>query len=73
MSGSHTWDMHTRYHLCPKCKTIIESRKNWIKVKDHFEKNLKCPSCGNVFIVEKPLGRGKPLFGEPTKPEFDWT
>lgn len=73
MSGNHTWDIHTRYHLCPNCKTIVESRKNWVKVKDHFEKQLKCPNCAFEFKVEKQIKHVSPIFGKPTKPEFDWS
>lgn len=73
MSGNHTWDIHIRYHLCPNCKTIVESRKNWTLVKDHFEKELRCPRCGSSFMATLPKRSFGPIFGNPSKPEFDWS
>lgn len=64
---THTWELYLHYHECPECGHIIESRKE--------TKELKCPSCNHQFILEKQTGKRPfgPIFGKPSKPEFDWS
>lgn len=72
--GTHTWDLHLRYHLCPKCENIIESRTDFVYQLGEYVKELDCPRCHHHFQLKKnresmPIG---PLFGPPQPPEFDW-
>lgn len=72
---THTWDLYLSYQACAKCGRIFESRKDFEYVRNNYIKNLICPYCQESFTVEKLIEsrpRG-PLFGKPTKPEFDWS
>lgn len=71
--GEHTWDLEIRYHRCPQCGFIIESREKGVLRNGNYEKELKCSRCLNSFVdiqATKP-GFG-PIFGEPTKAEVNW-
>jgi endogenous inhibitor of DNA gyrase (YacG/DUF329 family) len=72
---THTWELNLYYHQCPACGHIIESRKDFSLILKKYVKELKCPSCNHQFTLEKktdkrPFG---PIFGKPSKPEFDWS
>ena len=73
MNREHTWDLYLRYHACPRCRHILESRQNYTYQLGRYYKNLTCPQCGLTWREEKkspgPVG---PLFGNPSKPEFNW-
>lgn len=62
------------YHRCPDCGFIFENRDPFTYALGNWEKNLTCPKCSTSFTLKKraapPIG---PLFGEPPKPEFDWS
>lgn len=64
---THTWELYLHYHECPKCGRIIESRKD--------VEELKCPYCNHSFTLKKKTGKRPfgPIFGKPSKPEFDWS
>lgn len=71
---THTWELNLYYHECPECGRIIESRKDFSLISGKYVKVLKCPSCNHRFILEKPGKRPfGPVFGKPSKPEFDWS
>lgn len=72
--GTHTWDMVVSYHKCPECGYIVENQDVWKVEKDHYEKPIVCPRCKHSFVAIKPRKKGfGPFFGEPTKPDFDWS
>lgn len=71
--GSHTWDLYLRYHRCPKCGYIIESRNDFENRFGKYVKELICNRCHQRFTLtkqEKPTFA--PLIGAPQPVEFDW-
>lgn len=72
--GTHTFDIYLRYHRCPFCGFIFESRADYQSEFGHRVKDLICPRCSHEYRIKKnglePIG---PLFGSPPKPEFDWS
>ena len=70
---THTWEIYVRYHLCPKCSQIIESREDYHYRLGEQVKTMTCPHCYHTWTekkkTEEPLG---PIFGKPPKPEFFW-
>lgn len=72
--GTHTFEIYLRYHRCPACGYILESREDFHDELGHRVKDLVCPRCSHAYRIEKsgggPIG---PLFGNPPKPEFDWS
>lgn len=58
--GNHTWDLILKYYECPKCGYIIENREKFQRHLHRLEKEVVCPRCEQVFIVEK---KNKPTFG----------
>lgn len=71
--GPHTFNISIRYHQCPHCKNIFESRGKWDYASGMYIKKLTCPNCSYFFKATKPMGPIGPLFGEPSKTEFDWS
>ena len=71
--GDHTWDLNLRYHRCPKCGFIIESREGFEYRFSKWEKDLECPRCHHRFTdtLQRKPGFG-PLIGEPQPVEIDW-
>lgn len=47
--GSHTWDLVVRYHRCPQCGVIIESRTDYVYQLGHYVKQVDCQRCGHKF------------------------
>ena len=71
--GSHTWDLVLRYHLCPKCKRIIESRKDYTYSSGKYVKDLNCTHCGHEFtLIQTRKSQSFPLFGSEQPIEWDW-
>lgn len=71
--GEHTWDLYLRYHRCPNCGFIIETRKDFENRFGKYIKELICTRCHHKFTLtkrEKPAFG--PLIGEPQPIEFDW-
>jgi hypothetical protein len=65
--GSHTWDITIDYHLCPKCKHIVEDRQEYIlNVKE-----VKCSFCGHLFSVFRAKKSSWSLFSG-SDAEWDW-
>lgn len=72
--GTHTWDLYLTYHRCPNCGFIFESREDYVYRMGKYQKDLICPRCHHSYTLTKgqrPLIG--PVFGEPPKPEFDWS
>lgn len=71
--GEHTWDLYVRYHSCPKCGYILESREDFENRFGKFVKELMCGRCQHRFTLTK---NEKPIFGsftgDPQPIEFDW-
>lgn len=71
--GSHTWKLYLRYHRCPKCGFIIESRDDFENRFGKYVKELSCSRCHQRFTISKD---SKPTFGpftgDPQPAEFDW-
>lgn len=73
-SGTHTWNLYTRYHACPECGFIIESRQDFEQRLTTYEKDLECPRCHHEFtLLKKTKPTFGPLTGEPQPVEFDWS
>ena len=53
--GIHTWDLVLKYHECPQCGNIIESRQDYYLEGKKYVKQLVCPRCQNEFRVTKPI------------------
>lgn len=70
---THTWELYLRYHECPKCGFIVESREDYEYILGKYQKTLECPRCKHPFTLEKTGNTIGPLFGKPPKPEFDWS
>lgn len=71
--GEHTWDLAIRYHRCPACGYIIESRDDYHYRLGKYEKALTCPKCAHQFIeVKKTEQKLGPLIGEPETASFEW-
>lgn len=71
--GEHTWDLIFQYHRCDKCGWIIESREDYQYRMGEYVKDLECPRCHHFFQLSKIFPkRIGPIFGDPTRPEFDW-
>lgn len=71
--GEHTWDLYVRYHRCPSCGFIIESRDDFENRFGKYVKELNCPRCSHRFTLtknEKP--RFGPFTGDPQPVEFEW-
>ena len=70
---THTWDLHLKYHRCPACGNILESRAPFENRFGKYVKDLQCDVCEKKFSVEQTQ---KPTFGpftgEPTSVEVDW-
>lgn len=47
--GTHTWDIVVRYHRCPACGTILESRDDYTYRFGMYVKQLTCLHCGHAF------------------------
>ena len=58
--GTHTCEIHLRYHYCPNCGKIIESRTDYDNRLGVHEKDLECPRCGETWTETKS---GGPIFG----------
>jgi len=72
-AGEHTWPLYVRYHRCPKCGAIIESREDFHYVLGQYQKDLECQRCQHAFTITKQVTPTfGPLIGEPQPPEFDW-
>ncbi|MGK5593907.1 MAG: hypothetical protein ACSNEK_00935 [Parachlamydiaceae bacterium] len=71
--GTHTWDLYLTYHRCPQCAKIFESRVDYHYQMGKLVKELECPYCGHHYHLEKEQKQIGPLFGDPPKPEFDWS
>jgi rubredoxin len=71
--GEHTWDLHIRYHCCPTCGFIVESREDFKYILGEYQKDLICPRCQHSFTIVK-TGQHKlgPLIGEPQPPDMEW-
>lgn len=71
--GPHTWDLHLRYHRCPECGYIIESREGYRYSQGDYKKELDCSRCGCHFVeskgVQSTLG---PFIGDPQPIETEW-
>lgn len=73
-AGTHTWDLYVRYHRCPKCGYIIESRDDYQYQMGNYVKELTCNRCKNTFTESMPSTKHLgPIIGKPTTPEFDWS
>jgi uncharacterized C2H2 Zn-finger protein len=73
-SGKHTWDLYIRYHKCPSCNYIIESREDYEYEMGKYIKHLECSRCKHEFTEVKEGSQTiGPLIGKPEKPEFDWS
>lgn len=71
--GSHTWEIVHHYHLCPRCKRIVESRQDYRYILGRYIKELECPHCRHAFsLTQKKEARPAPLFGNEAAPEWDW-
>lgn len=72
--GTHTWDLVLKYHRCPKCGFIIESREDYTHRLGAWIKDLTCSRCGEHFSLEKNTKPTfGPLIGTPQPPEIDWS
>jgi hypothetical protein len=72
-SGNHTWNITIKYHQCPKCGLIIESRDDYKYQMGKYTKNVHCSRCKNDFtLLKNTIPQCGPLFGEPTSIEWDW-
>lgn len=71
--SAHTWNLIVRYHACPQCGYIIESRVDYHYRLGDWIKNLTCPRCQHAFTIKKNY-RPKfgPLIGNPQPKEIDW-
>lgn len=47
--GTHTWDVFVRYHRCPRCGVIAESRDDYIYRFGEYVKQVDCTACGHRF------------------------
>ncbi len=71
--GSHTWCTILQYHLCPKCKRIIESRQDYSCRSGHYIKEMKCHYCGHEFtLTQTRKVQFAPLFGSEEPVEWEW-
>lgn len=72
--ATHTWDLVVRYHRCPYCGFINESRKRYEYRNGEYVKEMACGRCGKEF-VEKKVSKHKfwPLFGKEQPAEMDWS
>lgn len=48
-AGTHSYDIFLRYHACPKCGKIVESRRNYKYRLGEREKELQCPRCSHKW------------------------
>lgn len=70
---NHTWKLNLKYHDCPSCGKVVESRQDYTLEKDQALKKLICPRCGHHWEERKKVEKSIfPLFGAPPKPEFNW-
>lgn len=71
--GTHTWDLYLRYHRCPKCGFIIESRQDFENRFGEYVKELVCNRCQHHFTLSKheKITFG-PFTGDPQPAEFNW-
>jgi rubredoxin len=66
--GDHTWDLVLEYCCCPCCKIVIEDRQKYENRNGQYQKDIVCPSCGEVFTNTKRIKPGiTPLLGDPLK------
>ncbi len=73
MPSSHTWKLYVKYHKCPKCGYIIESRDDYRYEMGKYLKDLECLRCKHHFVEMKdPPPRMAPLLGEAEHVEWDW-
>ena len=63
----------TPYRTCEKCGSCREKERGNIKIKDNWDKLIKCPSCGGRLIDKCPK-RGNPLWSPGVnKVKFDYS
>lgn len=65
-AGTHSYDIYQRYHRCPKCGKIVESRKGYEYRMGKREKDLHCPRCSYEWTEKSPE---KSRFGPFFRPE----
>lgn len=71
--GEHTWDIHLRYHRCPKCGYVMESRVDFENRFGKYVKEMTCSRCKHKFSeLKKQKPTFGPLMGNPEPAEFNW-
>lgn len=72
--GEHSWDLHIRYHRCPQCGFILESREDYTYRMGQYIKELSCDRCKRQFVeIKKTTPTFGPLIGTPQPPEVEWS
>lgn len=61
--ATHTYDIHQRYHACPNCGKILESRTDYVYKYGKYEKELECERCHHHWTeVKAHIPSFAPLF-----------
>ncbi len=72
-AGNHNWDLTIKYHCCPKCESIFESRGAYEYRLGDMIKELTCPRCDFFFRTKKNIDiKIGPFFGKEEPKEIDW-